>query len=108
MKDEFNNDSFSKAEIQIAENEMLADKIAKWKQKQPEFIAVEMTNKEICLLLNFYTGKPYPELIFIIEDVIDEKGIRLINGKLYKKVLNPKIYKEKVIAFNTNKLNKPN
>ncbi len=75
-------------EITDEEAAAAGENYRKWKKKQPEYIAVEMTNKEIVAELinavNFYhlvrtNNYKKDGKVYVVE----------IRGKLYKKVKNP-------------------
>lgn len=79
--------------------------IDKWKAKQPEWIAIEMQNEEIVQLLKFINGGFVEYLLTQKKKEIccicgnDSIIVKIINGKLYKKVKNPKVYGERVISW---------
>ncbi len=74
----------------------LAAAIEAWKDKQPEYIAVKMTNEEIVHELQ--PDDP-PNFNFIVfgRDVFSKNDFKLIEDELYMKKLNPKNYHERHI-----------
>lgn len=79
----------------------------RWLDKQPEYIAAEMTNAEIIQLLKIINGG-FAEYLLTqqkkeISCISAEHGgsitVKIINGKLYKKIKNPKIFGAEVIAW---------
>lgn len=75
------------------EAEAWADNYNKWKTKQPEFISVEMTNKEIVSLCSGYL--PVEKLneygvseIVHVSMQYDSNEVKLENGIFYKKQKN--------------------
>lgn len=85
------------------------EQLEKWKAKQPEFIAVEMTNKEIVSAFEI-TLQKYPSSEKVLSTQMlagfknywneeAENQFKIIKGIIYKKAKNPKIKGNKIIPW---------
>lgn len=66
--------------------------VAEWKAKQPDYIAVKMTNAEIMTLFNVVS---YTTYFAVWKPAFSKLDYQLIAGELYKKTLNPKDYSQR-------------
>jgi len=69
----------------------LQNTINEWKEKQPDYIAVKMTNAEMVNLFQEYTWiGDLTEIKFLIS--LKRERFKFIDGELYQKTVNPKNY----------------
>lgn len=85
-----------------SEWEKLSKARSEWIAAQPEYIAVKMSNEEMCVDLEIQASSADQGYVYAINDVLFSYEYKIIDAALYKKTENPKILGEPVIPWEDN------